>query len=336
MLRVAVIGLGTVSIVHLRGIIQSDMAELVAVCDIDPSKSTIAGDTPFYTDYQEMLDHEELDVVHVCLPHYLHDTVTLEVAKRGIHVLCEKPVTVNYQRSQALVDDLKALNNGAKVAICFQNRLNASVIELKRILQEEDKTDIVAVKGLVAWYRGEEYYEEKPWRGTIEEAGSGTIINQSIHTLDLLHYVIDDQWVDVRASVHNILDYDIEVEDSANANFTFEKGAHGLFYATNAYYGNDSVELQVVTKQSRYTIKDNKLYNDEWQCLAEDAKLPDSKIYYGPGHQDCMEQFYKAVNEDTNDYCSVADALPTMEMIDAMKRSSKENKRIYKEAFLNG
>lgn len=60
------------------------------------------------------------------------------------------------------------------------------------------------------------------------------------------------------------------------------------------------------------------------------------KIYYGPGHQDCMEQFYKAINENTNDYCSVADALPTMQMIDAMKCSSKENKRIYKEAFLNG
>lgn len=336
MLRVAVIGLGTVSIVHLRGIIQSEMAELVAVCDINPSKSTITGNTPFYTDYQEMLDQEELDVVHVCLPHYLHDTVTLEVAKRGIHVLCEKPVTVNLERSQALVDNLAELNNDVKVAICFQNRLNASVIELKRILQEEDTTGVVAVKGLVAWYRGKEYYEEKPWRGTIEQAGSGTIINQSIHTLDLLHYVIDDQWVDVRASVHNILDYDIEVEDSASANFTFEKGAHGLFYATNAYYGNDSVELQVVTKKSRYTIKDNKLFNDEWQCLAEDAKLPDSKIYYGPGHQDCMEEFYKAINEDTNDYCSVADALPTMQMIDAMKCSSKENKRIYKEAFLNG
>lgn len=336
MLRVAVIGLGTVSIVHLRGIVASENAELVAVCDIDESKSAIAGDIPFYTDYQEMLDQEHLDVVHVCLPHYLHDTVTLEVAKRGVNVLCEKPVTVNYERSQALADNLAQLDNGAKVAICFQNRLNASVIELKRILQEEDTSGVIAVKGLVAWYRPEEYYTEKPWRGAIETAGSGTIINQSIHTLDLLHYIIDDQWVDVRASVHNILDYDIEVEDSASANFTFEKGAHGLFYATNAYYGNDSVELQVVTNKNRYTIKDNKLFNDDWTCLAEDAKLPDSKIYYGPGHQDCMEQFYTAIIEQTDNYCTVADALPTMQMVDAMKRSSNENKRIYKEEFLNG
>lgn len=336
MLRVAVIGLGTVSIVHLRGIIESEMAELVAVCDIDPSKSTIAEDTPFYQDYNDMLDNDEIDVVHVCLPHYLHDTVTLDVAKRGVNVLCEKPVTVNYERSQALSDALDELDNGAKVAICFQNRLNASVIELKRILTEEDTSGVVAVKGLVAWYRPETYYTEKTWRGTFEEAGSGTIINQSIHTLDLLHYVIDDEWVDVRASIHNLMEYDVEVEDSASANFTFKNGAHGLFYATNAYYGNDSVEVQVVTNKSRYTIKDNKLFDDEMNCLAEDAKLPDSKIYYGPGHQDCMEQFYAAVENNTDEYCGVREALPTMQMIDAMKLSSKENTRIYKEAFLNG
>ncbi len=336
MLRVAVIGLGTVSIVHLRGIIESKMAELVAVCDIDTSKATVAEDIPFYQNYHDMLDNEEIDVVHICLPHYLHDKVTLDVAKRGVNVLCEKPVTVNYERSKDLADALDELDNDAKVAICFQNRLNASVIELKRILQEEDTSGVVAVKGLVAWYRPENYYTDKPWRGTIEKAGSGTIINQSIHTLDLLHYVIDDEWQDVRASVHNLLDYDVEVEDSASANFTFKNGAHGLFYATNAYYGNDSVEVQVVTNKSRYTIKDNKLFDDEMNCLAEDAKLPDSKIYYGPGHQDCMEQFYTAIENNTDEYCSVRQALPTMQMVDAMKLSSKENTRIYKEAFLNG
>ncbi|RPA57275.1 gfo/Idh/MocA family oxidoreductase [Aerococcus agrisoli] len=336
MLKVAVIGLGTVSIVHIRGIQASAMADLVAVCDIDSSKADLVPDATFYTDYKTMLAEEDLDVVHVCLPHYLHDTVTLDVAKKGIHVLCEKPVSVNYERSKALADAVDELNNGVKVAICFQNRLNASVIELKRILTEEDTSGIIAVKGLVAWYRGPEYYAEKPWRGTIKEAGSGTIINQSIHTLDLLHYVMDAEWTDVRASVHNILDYDIEVEDSANANFTFSNGAHGLFYATNAYYGNDSVELQVVTNKSRYTIKDNKLFDDDWHCLAEDAKIPDSKIYYGPGHQDCMEEFYTAITANTDKYCSIRDALPTMQMIDAMKASSATQTRIYKEAFLNG
>jgi predicted dehydrogenase len=336
MLKVAVIGLGTVSIVHIRGILASTMADLVAVCDIDPSKANLVPDATFYTDYKALLDNEALDVVHVCLPHYLHDTVTLAAAEKGIHVLCEKPVSVNYERSNALADAIDQLDTGAKVAICFQNRLNASVIELKRILAEEDTSGVVAVKGLVAWYRSPEYYAEKPWRGTTKEAGSGTIINQSIHTLDLLHYVIDDTWIDVRASVHNILDYDIEVEDSASANFTFSNGAHGLFYATNAYYGNDSVEVQVVTNKSRYTIKDNKLFNDDWTCLAEDAKIPDSKIYYGPGHQDCMEEFYKAIRSNTDDYCSVRDALQTMEMIDAMKASSATQTRIYKEAFLNG
>lgn len=335
MLNVGVIGLGTVSLVHIRGIKESFFANLTAVCDIDKNKEDEEPGVPFYIDVTEMLKQENLDVVHICLPHHLHDSVALECARAGVHVFLEKPVAVDYPASQKLADEHEKLNNGTKIGICFQNRLNETVIELKRRLKN-DQSPIIAVKGMVAWYRPETYYTDKTWRGTWLEAGSGTIINQSIHTLDLMRHVIDQEWTECKGQVSKLLDYSIEVEDTANANFLFDKGTRGLFFATNAYFGNDSVELQVVTEKTRYTIKDNRLFDDEGNSLMVDASLPDSKIYYGPSHKKAMEQFYKAIGEDTNHYCDIQDALPTMQMVDVMKESSKRNETIKKEEFLNG
>ncbi|MDK6233536.1 Gfo/Idh/MocA family protein [Aerococcus sanguinicola] len=330
MLKVGVVGLGTVSVVHLRAIENAQAAELTAVCDLDESLKTQAEGARFYTDLDKMLDQEDLDVVHICLPHYLHDEAALKCLKAGVHVFLEKPVTIDAERTRELLAAQESLDNNAKLAICFQNRLNATVQELKRILTEDDTSPVIAVKGIVAWYRPEDYYIMKPWRGREAEAGAGTIINQSIHTLDLMHYVTDTDWLACRGMLGNLMEYDIEVEDSAMANYKLSDGSHGFFAATNAYYGNDSIELQVVTQKTRYTIKDDKLFDDQMNCLAENESLPGTKIYYGPSHQRCIENFYQAIIDGTDNYCQLSDALTTMEMIDAMKASSKTKQTIYK------
>lgn len=335
MLKIGVIGLGTVSVVHLRAINDSQIAELTAVCDVDETRMTEAPGIPFYTNVEDMLANENLDVVHVLLPHYLHDSVALQCAKAGVNVFLEKPVSVNYARSQELANEIAQLDNGVKVGICFQNRRNKSVLKLKEVLAA-DGEPVYAVKGLVAWLRPETYYQTKPWRGNWAEAGSGTIINQSIHTLDLMHYVIEKDWESCKAMVGNMTDYDIEVEDTAVANFQFEDNVKGVFFATNAYEGNDSIELQVFTKANRYTIKDNKLFDSEFNCLAEDDRIPNSKIYYGPSHATAIERFYNAIINQTEDYCTIDSALETMQMIDVMKQSSEAGKTITKGAFLNG
>ncbi|AMB99076.1 oxidoreductase [Aerococcus urinaehominis] len=334
MLKVGIVGLGTVAIVHAKGILESPYADLVAVCDNDPTRAKDYSDFPFYTDLTEMLAQEDLDVVHVCLPHYLHDEATMTIARAGVHVLLEKPVSINAERSRQLLLDHQALANGTKVAVCFQNRLNETVQEMKRLLQAEGG-EILAVKGLVPWFRPESYYSQKPWRGKWDEAGSGTIINQAIHTLDLMHYVTGNDWSACKALVGNLLDYDIEVEDTATANFEFTDGSHGFFMGTNAYYGNDSIELQVMTSNGRYTIKEDKLFDKDINCLAENERVPGTKIYYGPSHRNYFDSFYRAINDNTDDYCGLESALITMEMIDAMKLSSAENRIVNKEEFIH-
>lgn len=334
MLKVGLIGLGTVSIVHTRVIRNSKTAHLTAICDSDITRQVDAEGANFYTDVDTMLSKEDLDIVHICLPHYLHDTVARQCLEAGVHVFLEKPVTVTYQRSRTLLKDIEAMDQAPKLGICFQNRYNLTTQDLRRILQEE-QSEIISVRGVVPWFRPVEYYTNKPWRGTIAEAGAGTLINQAIHTLDLMHYVQDTQWHKCKALVGNLLDYPIEVEDSAMARFIFDNGANGLFFSTNANYDNDSVELQVVTEKSRYLIKDDKLFDQDFNLLCENKSLLNTKIYYGASHADAIESFYRAVIDGTDDYVTLADALQTMEMVDVIKQSSEEGRTISREEFIH-
>lgn len=334
MLRIGIVGMGTVSMVHVQGIQEIAGAELVAICDKDPNCDHKVPGFPFYEDLEAMLSQETLDVVHVCLPHYLHDWATLKIAQAGCHVLLEKPVSVDAKRSRQLMADLSDLDAKVRVAVCFQNRLNDTVVTLRRCLAEES-AKVIAVKGLVSWYRPKDYYDRKPWRGTWEEAGSGSLINQAIHTLDLMRYVTDNDWKTCKAMVGNLLDYSIEVEDTGAANFEFTDGSHGFFMGTNAYYGNDSIELQVMTDKGRYTIKEDILFDEDLTPLAENERVPGTKIYYGPSHRRYFESFYEAIRTNNDEgYCHLGDALVTMEMIDAMKASSKKNAEVIKEEFI--
>ena len=255
MLKVAVIGLGDISKIHLPVIQENPNVELVAVCDIDESLKNSVPNVKFYTDYHLMLDQEEIDCVHVCLPHYLHYPVTRDIVEKGIHVFQEKPIGLNSDEGAALVK-LEEKHKDVKICICFQNRYNETFEMLQEIVQSGQYGKIIGIKGLVTWFRPKDYYEVKPWRGQMATAGGGVMINQSIHTLDLMQ-LIGGEIDEIRGSIDNLLDYGIEVEDTAVANIKFKNGATGLFFATNSNFGNSSVELQVVFENEKFTIKDS-------------------------------------------------------------------------------
>lgn len=328
MLRVGLIGLGDVSSIHINAIQRSAYGELVAVCDQNPEIKERVLDVPFFTEIDEMLEEIDLDVVHICLPHNLHARVTKQCIQKNVHVFLEKPVALNYDESIKQLE--LEQETSQKIGVCFQNRYNASFLKLREILETEDVGKVTAIKGLVTWYRPEGYYSVKPWRGLKAQAGYGTIINQSIHTLDLLQ-LLGGELESCKASLSQLLDYDVEVEDTASAVFTFRSGVKGYFHATNAFTDNSSVELQVITEKTKLTIKDNRLYYTnqlgEKVVVAEDEALDGAKAYYGTGHAQLINRFYKSVIEDTTDYVTVAEAIPSMAMIELMDRSSGDNCR---------
>ena len=218
-----------------------------------------------------------------------------------------------------------------KICICFQNRYNETFEALKEIVESGKYGKLIGLKGLVTWFRPKDYYDVKPWRGVMKYAGGGVLINQSIHTLDLMHQ-LGGEISEIKATIDNLLDYGIEVEDTAVAHMKFKNGARGLFFATNSNFGNSSVELQVQLEKGKFTIKDSILtkVNEEGQKerMVEDAKLPGTKFYYGASHMKLINHFYSCIENDTNDYVHVKDALPSIRIIDAIRESSEINKEI--------
>lgn len=330
MLKIAVIGLGDISNIHLPVIKANPYVSLVAVCDIDENLSTIVPDATFYTNYEEMLDKEELDCVHICLPHYLHYEVTKACVKKGVHVLQEKPLALNLEESLALLK-LEEEYNDVRICICFQNRYNETFEKLREIVEGGKYGEIKGIKGLVTWFREKSYYDSKSWRAKMEYAGGGVMINQSIHTLDLMQ-LLGGEMKSIRGSIDNLADFELEVEDTATANIKFASGASGLFFATVANAGNSSVEFQVLLENAKFTIKDSVLTQENEQgqkvAIIEDAKLPGTKFYYGASHAKLINHFYTCIENNTNDYIHVKDALPSMKMIDAIRKSSDKKEAI--------
>ena len=325
MLKIAVIGLGDISKIHLPAIQANPNVELVAVCDRDETLKDSVPGVNFYTDYHEMLEKEALDCVHNLLPHYLHYAATKACVEKGVHVFQEKPLGLNTEEGLELVK-LEEANKDIKIGVCLQNRYNESFEKLQEIVNSGEYGKIIGIKGLVTWFRPKSYYDAKPWRGKIEYAGGGVMINQALHTLDLMQ-LIGGEIESIRGSVDQLLDYGIEVEDTATANIKFKNGASGLFFATNANAGNSSVELQVVFEKGKFTIKDSTLTglneNGKKEEIIEDQKLPGTKFYYGASHTKIINHFYSCIKNDTQDYVHAKDALTSIQIIDAILKSSE-------------
>ncbi len=328
MIRVGVIGLGDISKVHIPILKSMKNIQLIAVCDHDKNQWFDDQSIHFYTDYVKMLDHERLDSVHICLPHYLHQPIAMECVARGIHIFLEKPMGINLDEAYAL-SALEKNNVDIKMNLCLQNRLNNTSIKMKELIETKKYGNILGIKGIVAWHRSHEYYTSKPWRGCMEHAGGGVMINQSIHTLDLMQWMVG-KIQSIRGNISQMLDYNIEVEDTASAHIAFENGCSGMFYATNANPYNASVEIEAILEKGRLVIRDNILYlwdEDGDHILVEDERVEGTKFYYGASHKKLIRLFYEVLEKKHTNYIPLCEGIVSMQMIDAIIRSSHIGKK---------
>lgn len=326
-----VIGLGTISSIHLQAIEANSSIDLIGVCDVDEScKKKAPEGVPFYTDYQKMICELKPDVAHICLPHYLHVPVSEYVASMGVHVFCEKPIALTREQGTQIVT-FEEEHPELHMGICLQNRFNASIQELKKRIDSQEYGKVIGIKGLVPWSREKQYYDEKPWRGKWETAGGGCMINQSIHTLDLLYYLAGPIH-SLKAIVGQTLNYNIEVEDSVIAHLNFECGAQGLFMATIANYANENVQITVKLEKATFIIMDNCLYQVQADgsktFITEDERLPGTKFYYGAGHRLIIKNFYDALETNSNTYVHMKDAWMSISLIDAIQESGRTQKEV--------
>ena len=187
-MKAGIIGLGAIAPMHIEAL-KERAEEIVAVCDVEREKCAAVNrkyslNARGYEDYKEMLEKEDLDVVHVCTPHYLHAEMTIAALEKNVNVICEKPLAINQTQLDNIEKAVKA--SKARLGVCFQTRYNRAVTELKKLIKPED---VIAAYANLVWKRDKEYYNSAAWRGTKDEEGGGVLINQAIHSLDLLLWV---------------------------------------------------------------------------------------------------------------------------------------------------
>lgn len=317
--RAAVIGCGDVSVVHFDAIEGMSDVDLVAVCDADPERlatATTAAAVPGFLDYLELFARVRPDVVHICTPHHLHASIAIAALERGINVVLEKPLAHTRAEGQRLVE--VAERSSAKIAVCFQNRYNAPVQAARELLASGDLGAVLGGSATVVWQRSAEYYRDRPWRGKWATAGGGLLMNQAIHTLDLLQWLVGDV-VGVRGSAAtHYLHEAIEVEDTAEMVLDHANGARSVFYATLANVVNAPVTLDIVTEGATLSLRKELTvdYADgRVDTVRERATASGGRAYWGISHALLIEDFYARIDDADPFWIGPREAAKTLGII---------------------
>jgi predicted dehydrogenase len=228
-----IVGCGMIGKVQAEAIASIAGARLLAVCARDEkrvaefaAKFGAAG----YSDYERFLDHPGLRIVNICTPNGAHAEQGAAAARAGIHILVEKPIDTTLEKADALIEACEAA--GVKLGVIFQSRFLPAVQKIKRAIDEGRLGRLMIGDAYVKWYRSPEYYAGS-WHGTMAMDGGGALINQAIHTVDLLRWMMGP--VDAAFAMKAALRYpQIEGEDTLVASLRFNNGALGVIEAATS------------------------------------------------------------------------------------------------------
>lgn len=334
-MRVAIIGCGNIAQVHAWSLSNLESVEIVALADPDVSKAEqmsakfTDGKAVVFVDYEVMLEQVEIDVVHICTPHYLHVPMAMKVLNKNINVFMEKPPAISQDEFEQLV--IASEESKASVGFCFQNRYNATTVALDEISASGEMGEVIGARGFVTWKREADYYSDD-WHGSLEKEGGGALINQSIHTLDLLlRYLGEPVKVEASMRNHHLKDV-IEVEDTMEAWMEFDNGKRACFYASTAYATDAPVIIELSFERGRVTMLDQILQVSTLDgktrtvlCSTEDDGI--GKSYWGKGHLACIKDYYsylKVGGAYSNGIDGIANTLrTTMRIYDSARRGEQ-------------
>jgi predicted dehydrogenase len=246
--QAAVIGTSVVGHTHVKVLSQLENTTLVAVCDHNPERAAAAlqrhGITgvPIYQDELEMHAKHQLDVVNIATPSGKHMQSAMIAFERNVNVIVEKPLEIRIERIDQMIETAKKHN--AKLAYISQNRWQEANRALKSAVDEGRFGRVAYAACFTPWYRPDEYYVKGGWRGTWQIDGGGAIMNQSIHNIDLLQWMVGpvqrvSAYAATRVHTH------IEVEDTLSASIKFASGAFGTIMGTTAMFPGSPARIEI-------------------------------------------------------------------------------------------
>lgn len=328
-MKAAVVGAGDISQVHLTALASLGV-EVRAVADPDRDRAARAAE-PFgavaVADVEQALELG-VDVVHVCTPHDQHLPVVERALTAGAHVLTEKPLAHTLADAERLAR--LAEEATTTVGVCLQNRYNPTSRAMRQALDSGDLGAVVSVTATVAWSRTEAYYAAKPWAGMTVRSGGGALINQAIHTVDLLQWLLGPA-SDVVGQAYRLLPVDgVDVEDTATATMLHDRGnghppTRSTIWASNANAVNQPVTIAVVAERGSLSLDGDLTITDADGGTTVVSDTPPSSgapAYWGASHEALIRDFYAGLDDPGTFWIDPAAALASQRILAAVYEQS--------------
>ncbi len=326
-----IVGPGTIGRVHAEAINAIPGARLVAVCGREAQRTSefaarfgAAG----YTDYEKFLAHPGLQIVNICTPSGMHAAQGQRAAAAGKHVLVEKPIEITLARADELI---RACDRAqVKLGVIFQSRFVPAVQRIRQAMDEGRFGRLLLGDAYVKWYRAPEYYAAGSWHGTLALDGGGALVNQAIHTLDLLRWLMGP--ADMVFALKGALRYPhIEAEDTLVGTLRFQNGALGVIEATTSVAPGFKRRIEISGERgtvildgdiiSHWSLPDEAESNDTAAAQLTDGSA-DPKAISTEGHRLQIEEMMRAVIEDREPFVNGREGRTSLELVEALYRSA--------------
>jgi UDP-N-acetyl-2-amino-2-deoxyglucuronate dehydrogenase len=334
--HIGLIGGGNISETHARAASEIHGVSVAAVYGTNAEKvarlSSQYSATP-YADFDKFLSHKPMDLVAIGSPSGLHAEQGIAAARKGLHVLTEKPLDISTARADELIAATELAH--VKLGVFFQDRFKADLIRLKECVANGILGKLILVDARVKWFRPENYYADSKWRGTLRLDGGGALINQAIHTVDLLLWVCADV-SSVQATRRTAL-HNIEAEDTLVATLEFKSGALGSFQAaTSAFPGYPRrVELTgsegtIIIEQDRWLSADLRQPAKDFQSTGNDqnASASSATVSDVRGHKAALMDFIQAIETNGTPRCSGSEGRKSVALVEAIYAACASGKRV--------
>ena len=342
-LKWGMIGCGVIAPWHADSVVDSEYADLIAVCDVDEAKGQAFaekyGGAALYTDYRQMLSEGGLDVVSICTPSGLHSEMTIAAAEAGVHVLCEKPMAITVPQMDAMMEAVAKA--GVKLEVIFQRRTYETTRIVRQAVQSGVLGQMTLADAYLKYYRAPSYYKSADWRATWELDGGGALMNQGVHGIDVLVWIMGDVesvFAKAEAKVR-----DIEVEDTCAAVVTFKNGAYGVIEGTTSsnpgepttfcFHGEKGTIIlddRGIQKWAVAADKSEVAVNDPEKCVsrASLSATSDPKSIGRAGHQAQVDDLCQAILAGRDPMIAAASARKAVELILAIYESARTGREV--------
>ena len=341
-MKYALIGCGRISPNHITAALNGEL-DIVALCDLDVAKALelvekfqLSNKVKIYSDYLEMLKSEEIDLIGIATESGNHAKIAIDCIKNKINLIIEKPIALSLRDADEIIKLSK--DYGVVVSACHQNRFNKSIQKIREAVLDNRFGRLFHGTAHIRWNRGEEYYTQAPWRGTWEQDG-GALMNQCIHNIDLLRWMLGNEIDEVFAYTDNLNHPFNETEDLGLAVVKFKNGAYGLIEGTTNVYPKNLEETLYLFGENGTVKAGGKSVNiiEEWIFKdkldnPEEVKIKyheDPPTVYGFGHTPLYKDVKDAIMKKHQPYVTALDGRNALELILAIYKSSAE-KRVIK------